>query len=60
MMCKLILFGTFLNEPELIFLQLINWLIAILQSDTNNSIDYLSFISTKLNVFKYCYITVTI
>ena len=40
-------------------LHTVNWL-QVLQSKTNNSIYYKSFVCTQLNGFKNCYVTVTI
>ena len=44
---------TFLNEPELICLHTVECL-DDLQFNTNNSIQYYSFIHSQLNGYKYC------
>ena len=55
---KHILLVTISNKPELIFFHIVKWFQVFL-SNTNNSIYYYTFVSTKLNGFKYCYATVT-
>ena len=60
MISKHILLITFLNENELIFFcPTIKWF-HFFQSNMNNSIYYSSFVYTKFNVFKYCYLTLII
>ena len=58
MICKHILLITFLNEPEFICLHTVKWFQVFL-SNTNNSINYYSFISSQLNGSKYCYVSLT-
>ena len=48
MICKNILL-IYLNMPELIFWHTVQWF-PVLQSNTNNSIFYESFVCTQLNV----------
>ena len=49
MICKHILFITFLNEPKIILLQTVKWF-QLLLCITNNSIKHQSFVYTQLNV----------
>ena len=59
MICKQILLITFLEELELFFAHMVKWFQVFL-CNTNNSINYESFVCTKINGFMYCDVTETI
>ena len=59
MISEHILLLTFLNEPELLFLPTIKWFHLFLLN-MNNSIYHQSFVYTQFNVFKNCYVSLTI
>ena len=50
---------SFLDKLELNYLHIFKWFQALL-SNTNNLIEYQSFVCTQLNSFKYCYVTLII
>ena len=56
---KCVLLLTFFNQPEFILFRTIKWF-HLFVLNKNNSVFYLLFVCKLFNVFKYCYISLTI